>query len=96
MTHQQSEQDLISHWLDLTGESFGLYAWAGPGTWAVIAQGLIDKEDLIYERGKGSIGDYIWIKPEPFDVRILMNPFSKEGFIYPAHHGTPIFKFVSL
>ena len=95
MTHQQTEQDLISHWLDLTGETFGLYAWAGPGTWACLARDMIDL-DVIEEQDKGSIGDYIWIKPEPFDVRILMNPFSKEGFIYPAHHGTPIFKFVSL
>lgn len=92
----QTEDQLISHWLDLTGEAFSEYAWAGPGTWAFIAR-LQYGKDLVEEQDKGVIGgDNFWIKPEPFAVRILMNPFSREGFIYPAHHGTPIFEFANL
>ena len=95
MNNIQTEEYLISHWLDLTGETFSEYAWCGPGTWALIAQLQLGK-DLIEEQDQGSIGDFIWIKPEPFALRLLMNVYSKEGFIYPAHHGTPIFKFVSI
>lgn len=96
MTHPQTEEELIGYtWLNLAGESWGEYAWAGPATWCSIGQLQVGK-DLIEGQDKGQLGDCIWIKPEPFSVKILMNPWAEEGRIYLAHAGTQYLKYVNL
>jgi hypothetical protein len=52
--------------------------------------------DLIEGKDKGSLGDFIWIKPYPFAHKILMNVFAEEGFVYPASHGTKYFEYPEL
>jgi hypothetical protein len=94
--HPKTEEELIGYtWLNLAGEAWGSYAWAGPGTWALLAQTQMGR-DLLEGRDKGELGDYIWIKPPPFTVRILMNPFAEEGRIYLARAGTKYLSYVEL
>lgn len=94
MIYAPTEEVLISHWLDLTGETFGEYAWVAPGTWAAIAK-LVPPQ-YIEGEDRGFLADYLWVKPVPFAVKILMNPFAEEGRLYLAHAGTKYFKYPQL
>jgi hypothetical protein len=97
MSYQRTEQELISLWLDLAKETFKEYAWAAPGTWVAIQNGSRFHEmDLVEGKDKGSLGEFIWIKPYPFAHKILMNVFAEEGFVYPAHAGTEYFQYPRL
>lgn len=93
MNPYRSEEDLISYWLDLAGESWGEYAWAAPGTWATLAQPIIDDPT---STTRGDLGEFNWISPRSFTVKILMNPFAEEGRLYLAHSGTKYLAFVNL
>jgi hypothetical protein len=99
MNFPRTEEELISRWLDLTGDTFGQYAWAGPATWASLGRYTYDVETHQTKPGRGGfIGDqdWPWVKPEPFSVKILMNPFAGEGQIYLAHAGTKYLEYVNL
>jgi hypothetical protein len=101
MSYPKTEEELIGYtWLNLAGENWKEYAWAAPGTWAAIAI-LSERPERSYddikEKGEaGELGVYAWTKPQPFAVKILMNPFAEEGRIYLAHAGTEYFQYVRL
>jgi hypothetical protein len=89
--HHITEESLISEWLDLAGETFKEYGWMAPGTWGGIRQ--LDRHGYDNE---GYLGEWAWVRPWPFAIKILMNPFAKEGYLYPAHAGVKGFEYVEL